>query len=193
MSLRRIPIIPTLLVVMAVAVMIRLGFWQIDRLHQKQALLALYSHNVRLSSDAVLPASPEDRERVYFRHTRFECQSSGTTQPMAGHNARGETGWAQWGECRLSDGTFVTVNLGWSQTPAAVRYSGGTVSGIIAPDGPRGARVVADRPVDGLQPSAAPDPNVIPNNHFGYAIQWFLFALTAVVIYALALRKRLRG
>jgi surfeit locus 1 family protein len=190
---RRIPIIPTLLVMMAVGVMIRLGFWQLERLHQKQALLALYSHNVRLSSDVVLPAAPEERERVYFRHTRFECPSSGTTQPMAGHNAKGGTGWAHWGECRIFDHTTVAVNLGWSQTPAAVRYSGGTVSGIIAHDGPRGARVVADRPIDGLQPSAAPDPNAIPNNHLAYAIQWFLFALTALVIYALALRKRLQS
>jgi surfeit locus 1 family protein len=30
----------------------------------------------------------------------------------------------------------------------------------------------------------------IPNNSFAYAIQWFLFAATALVIYALALRRR---
>jgi surfeit locus 1 family protein len=42
-----------------------------------------------------------------------------------------------------------------------------------------------------LQPNARPDPNDIPNNHLSYAVQWFLFALTALVIYGLALRKRL--
>ncbi|HNJ47416.1 MAG TPA: SURF1 family protein, partial [Novosphingobium sp.] len=31
----------------------------------------------------------------------------------------------------------------------------------------------------------------IPNNHLSYAVQWFLFAATALVIYGLALRKRL--
>ena len=32
----------------------------------------------------------------------------------------------------------------------------------------------------------------MPNNHLAYAVQWFLFALTALVIYAIALRKRLK-
>lgn len=192
MNLRRLPVIPTLLVLTAIAVMIRLGFWQLNRLHQKEALLTLYNQNVLLSSEAALPAEKAAREGAYFRHTRFECNSAGTTQPMAGHSAKGETGWAQWGECRLGDGVRVDVNLGWSQAPAAMNFSGGTISGIIAPDGPRSARVVADRPMNGLQPSAAPNPNDIPNNHLAYAIQWFLFAVTALVIYALAVRKRLK-
>ena len=31
------------------------------------------------------------------------------------------------------------------------------------------------------------------NNHMAYAVQWFLFAATALVIYAVALRRRMRG
>jgi len=33
----------------------------------------------------------------------------------------------------------------------------------------------------------------VPNNHLAYAVQWFLFALVAGVIYVIALRRRLRG
>ena len=33
----------------------------------------------------------------------------------------------------------------------------------------------------------------IPNNHLSYAVQWFLFALTALVIYVLAVRKKWRA
>ncbi|NBO00626.1 MAG: hypothetical protein EBV21_04095 [Betaproteobacteria bacterium] len=33
----------------------------------------------------------------------------------------------------------------------------------------------------------------LPNNHLSYAVQWFLFAFVALVIYALAVRKRLAG
>jgi surfeit locus 1 family protein len=51
---------------------------------------------------------------------------------------------------------------------------------------------VADPPLAGLAANARPDPADIPNNHWSYAVQWFLFAGTALVIYALALRKRLR-
>ena len=50
---------------------------------------------------------------------------------------------------------------------------------------------VADPPLAGLEANGVPDPSEIPNNHFAYAIQWFLFALTALVIYGLAVRKRL--
>ncbi len=55
------------------------------------------------------------------------------------------------------------------------------------------ARLIAAPPLAGLAANAAPDPTDIPNNHFSYAVQWFLFAATALVIYALALRKRWRG
>lgn len=183
---------PTLLVLFAVGVMIRLGFWQIDRLHQRQAMLAQYGRAIAMSSEVPLPADRAARERVWFRHTTFECQGDGDTRPMAGHNLAGETGWAQWGQCLSADGRPVAeVNLGWSQAPSAFHYTGGTIAGVIAPDGAIGARVVSARPLPGLQPSALPDPNAIPNNHLSYAVQWFLFAATALVIYTLALRKRL--
>jgi len=41
-----------------------------------------------------------------------------------------------------------------------------------------------------LQPSAPPSTASIPNNHRFYAIQWFSFALIALIIYGLAVRKR---
>ena len=66
-------------------------------------------------------------------------------------------------------------------------------SGIIAPGGEGGAHLVADRPQAGLAANGRPDQSEIPNNHFAYAVQWFVFAATALVIYGLALRKRMRG
>jgi len=189
---RRLPVLPTLLVLAAVGVMIALGFWQLDRLHQKEALLAIYGRAVTMNSDVALPADKAQRENVWFRHTTFECLADGDTRPMAGHNAAGQTGWAQWAQCRTRDGERIAdVNLGWSQKPQAFHFTGGTVSGIIAPDGPDGARIVSGTPFAGLQPNALPDPRDIPNNHLSYAVQWFLFAATALTIYALALRKRL--
>ena len=44
----------------------------------------------------------------------------------------------------------------------------------------------------GMKQLASPDPRDIPNNHFAYAIQWFLFAGVAAAIYAIALWKRMR-
>jgi cytochrome oxidase assembly protein ShyY1 len=53
-------------------------------------------------------------------------------------------------------------------------------------------RLVAATAPPGLEPSAPPSIAEIPNNHRSYAVQWFLFALIAVVIYVLALRKKQR-
>ena len=61
----------------------------------------------------------------------------------------------------------------------------------IAPGAGNAVRLIADPPLVGLAANALPDPKTIPNNHWSYAIQWFLFAGGALIIYALALRKRL--
>ena len=52
--------------------------------------------------------------------------------------------------------------------------------------------LVADTPPPGLAANAGPDLSSIPNNHFAYAIQWFCFAATALIIYVLAVRRRLQ-
>jgi len=86
----------------------------------------------------------------------------------------------------------MSVELGWSKNPnVAVKWPGGLVSGIIAPDRRMRMRLVAASSPPGLEPSAPPSIEQIPNNHRSYAIQWFLFALIAVVIYLLALRGKL--
>jgi surfeit locus 1 family protein len=85
------------------------------------------------------------------------------------------------------------VELGWSKNPNAGHdYKGGLVSGTVAPDSKSRMRLVAAAPGPGLQASAPPSPDTIPNNHLSYAIQWFLFAGIALVIYVLALRGRWR-
>lgn len=190
--LRKLPLFPTLLVLIAVAVMVRLGLWQIDRMHQKEQMLARYDGAVALSSEVPLALDPALREASYFRHTTYFCGGRGMTRPMAGHNRMGETGWAHWGKCQSGSGRpLAEVNFGWSRAPTPVAYEAGSVAGVIAPDGPTGARIVAVQPLAGLEPNALPDPSTIPNNHWSYAIQWFLFAAVALVIYALALRKQL--
>lgn len=187
MSLRRIPVIPTLLVLAAVAVMIRLGFWQLDRMHQKEALLAHYGAAESMSTSVAFPQGPEAAERVLYRHATIDCREATNPSSMAGSNAAGEPGLAHVVDCKLADGGQARVVLGWSRDPADPDWRGGTVQGIVAP----GPRLVADPPLAGLAANAHPDPASLPNNHLSYAVQWFLFALTALVIYGLALRKRL--
>ena len=72
-------------------------------------------------------------------------------------------------------------------------WAGGVIGGIIAPEKKQLIRLVATQPVVGLTALARPSPDQIPNNHLLYAIQWFIFAVAAAVIYVLALRKRQQG
>lgn len=183
---RRLPIIPTLLVLAAVAVMVALGFWQLARKHQKEALLAHYAAARTLSSAVPFPRSAEAAEPVFYRHSQIDCQQVLELTSMAGRNARGEAGVAQMARCRIDGGGEALVALGWSRDPHSPVWTGGEVIGTIAP----GPRLVAHPPLAGLEANAVPDPADIPNNHLSYAVQWFLFAGTALVIYVLALRKR---
>ena len=85
----------------------------------------------------------------------------------------------------------MAVEIGWSRDPNAKwQWAGGPVTGVIAPDRRHRMRLVAASAPAGLQPSALPSLQSIPNNHRLYAVNWFLFALIAAVIYVLALRKR---
>lgn len=184
--MRRIPIIPTLLVLVAVAIMIALGFWQLARMHQKEALLAHYASARTLSSAVPFPRGAEAAEQALYRHSQVDCQQVLELSSMAGRSARGEAGVAQMARCRIDGGGEALVALGWSRDPHPPVWHGGRVIGTIAP----GPRLIAHPPLAGLEANAVPDPGEIPNNHLSYAVQWFLFAATALVIYALALRKR---
>lgn len=184
--MRRIPILPTLVVLAAVAVMVRMGLWQLDRLHQKEALLAHYAAAQRDPTELAWGASPPDAAQLY-RRARLDCVAVREHSSMAGENVKGEGGMAATARCTLAGGGEALVVLGWSRDPrAGSGWQGGAVRGVVAP----GPRLIADPPLAGLAANARPDPADIPNNHLSYAIQWFLFALTALVIYAIALRKR---
>jgi cytochrome oxidase assembly protein ShyY1 len=82
------------------------------------------------------------------------------------------------------------VDIGWSRSSDPPRWNGGQVSGIIAPDRKHGMRLVAATAPPGLKPSMPPSARNIPDNHLLYAIQWFIFAGIAGLIYVLALRRR---
>ena len=183
---RNIPIIPTIIVAAAIAVMIALGFWQLGRMGEKEALIAQAGQSLKMSSEVEYPRDQAGIEAAMYRRTTILCASASGGTTTAGTSARGEKGMAQRVLCELADGTPVKVDLGFSRNPAPVEWSGGEVRGTIAP----GGRVVAAEPLAGLEPLATPDPRDLPNNHLAYAGQWFFFALTALVIYILALRRR---
>lgn len=187
--IQRLPVIPTIVVLLAVAVMIRLGFWQIDRMHEKDAMLARYEAAAGSSESFKWPGAGTGAEDLLFSRSAVTCDRVTQTSSIAGRNAKGQSGLSITAQCELDGGGDALIVLGFSRAPVTPDWGGGTVEGIIAP----GPRLVADPPLAGLEANARPDPREIPNNHWSYAVQWFLFAGVALVIYVLAVRKRLAG
>jgi len=203
---RAVPIVPTIIVALAALLMVRLGIWQLHRLHEKEALLAHYAANATkppLPFAALFPVSDES----LYRRTSAFCLAVVKWQPEAGRSADGASGWRHIAWCRTgAEGPGIAVDMGVSPDAAAPAWTGGPVSGRLtrAPsEQPLVARlfgrqaapspmIVSDRPAPGLKPSVQPNPADIPNNHLSYAVQWFLFAGVALIIYGVALWQRSR-
>lgn len=192
--IRKLPILPTVIVAAAVAVMIALGIWQLGRAEWKERLIAQYRAAEKLPPIA-FPAGPTTAEPPLFRWATGFCLRPVSKRATAGENRRGEAGYSHIVQCSTgAEGPGMAVELGWSRDPnARWQWPGGPVTGMIAPDREHRIRLVAASAPPGLEPSALPSLASIPNNHRLYAVQWFLFAAIALIIYALAVRKRLRG
>ena len=182
--MKRLPLLPTLLVGLAVAVMIGLGLWQLQRKAEKEAALDRYAAAQGLPAIA-WPESPDDPP--LFRRSNLICARVLGWRAQSGRNARGESGWVHVADCGTA-----TVVVGWSERPSSPAWAGGAVEGVIGPDRERGVRLIASNAPAGLQPARPPSTEDVPNNHLFYAAQWFFFAVAAAVIYVLALRRRAR-
>jgi len=192
--IRKLPLLPTIVVGLAFAIMIALGIWQLRRAEEKEALLARY-RAAQNQPPISFPTSPVHSDRLpLFRYSTGICLRPVSKRSTAGRNRNGEPGYVHIVECSTgAEGPGMSVELGWSKNPnVAINWPGGPVSGVIAPDSKTRMRLVAATAPPGLEPSAPPSIDQIPNNHRSYAVQWFLFALIAAAIYILALRKKLK-
>lgn len=191
--MRRLPILPTVIVAAAVFTMIGLGIWQLDRAGQKERLLASYASAQGLPEIA-FPTAPFGGEPPLFRRASGRCLQVTSWRQVAGQNINGEVGYAFLADCRTgAEGPGMIVDAGWSANPRTKpQWTGGPVDGVIAPDKANRMRLVSAAGLGGLKASAPPSPEMIPNNHRSYAVQWFAFAAIALVIYILALSKRSR-
>jgi surfeit locus 1 family protein len=187
----RWPLVPTILVVAAVATMVGLGIWQLQRKAEKEALLARYEAAAGLDPVA-WPSVPEPDALPLFRQSSLMCINVVGWQSVSGVSATGKPGFAHVASCQTggAEGPGAKVAVGWSERPQAPVWEGGAINGIIAPDNAQFIKLVATDKVEGLQLLSPPSPEQIPNNHLLYAIQWFIFAAAAAIIYVLALRKR---
>jgi len=189
---RKLPLVPTIIVAAAVAVMIGLGIWQLRRADEKSRLLRQYAAAEKLPPIA-FPTLPLATDQLpLFRHATGVCLRPVGRRTVPGEGTSGEPGYVHIVDCMTgAEGPGMSVAVGWSKNPnAKINWVGGPVSGIIAPDNDTRMRLVAASSPPGLETVAPPSLSSIANNHRSYAIQWFLFAGIAALIYGLALRMR---
>ena len=189
---RKLPLVPTIIVAAAVAVMIGLGIWQLRRADEKSRLLQQYAAAEKLPPIA-FPTLPLATDQLpLFRHATGVCLRPVGRRTVPGEGTSGEPGYVHIVDCMTgAEGPGMSVAVGWSKNPnAKINWVGGPVSGIIAPDNETRMRLVAASSPPGLEAVAPPSLSSIANNHRSYAIQWFLFAGIAALIYGLALRLR---
>lgn len=215
-------VFPVLMGVVGVAFLMWLGFWQLDRMAEKQVYIDAIE--ARISKAPVpLPAAPEEAEdefQAVFVEGRFTGQALNV---LSAH--KGELPGALVIEAFLTgDGRRIMVqrgfveddarntprtvtaariegNLQWPQDSNAYTPPPDAKTGLwFARDVPAMATALKTEPVlivarsdtgDGI--AAAPvDTSGIPNDHWGYAIQWFLLAVTWAGM-TLFLLWRIRG
>lgn len=205
MSLKRVPIIATAIVIVVVAAMIALGIWQLQRAEAKDRLIATYAANTARPPIA-FPRFAPVAAAAMFRRSSAVCLEVMRWQVEAGRSVGGGSGYRQIASCRTgADGPGLIVDMGVARDPKAhPKWRGGVVDGIITTE-PDHTSVLARafgtktdlRPMlvsstaaPGLVASQPPTIEGIANNHRSYAVQWFAFAVIATLIYGLALRRR---
>jgi surfeit locus 1 family protein len=189
---------------------VRLGIWQLDRLGQRRV------RNVELAARLALPPLEIRGRDVTLDSARQRrvvvrgVYDFAAEQTWPGRSFEGTPGVALITPLRVSDGSEVLVDRGWVPSADAFHVDHAlyrepdtvTVSGIaVVPPRGRGDVSVAGflpfviqlespdpPPARGL-PRRWPPPVFDNGPHLSYAIQWFSFALIALVGTAVLIRK----
>jgi cytochrome oxidase assembly protein ShyY1 len=175
------------MVLLALPILLGLGFWQLQRAQWKDAILAQFAANAELPL-LDLGAGPIPDDAQFRRVALLVTCPAGETAPRAGRNRAGQSGYVQIARCR-SGSVPVLLDLGWGARPDTLRLAGETGSreGVLLREGDGWLLVGAAMPP--LLPSAVPTPETIPANHRLYAVQWFGFAAILLLIYGLWVRR----
>ncbi len=191
---RRLPIIPTIIVLAVVSACVAAGVWNLRRAKVHEAQIRSFALATRLPPVSFPTAPKRDEQLPFYRYATGNCLHPVGRRTTVGENKAGDPGFAIIIDCATgAEGPGMSVQVGWSKNPnATTPWKGGVVSGVIVPDKATRLRLVAATPAPGLEPNGPVKPavSVPPAQNRGYALQFFSFAAIALIIYALAVRKR---
>ncbi len=206
--MKKWPIIPTIIAGLAVATMIGLGIWQLQRKAEKEAQLVVLWANMQKPAVAFEMKGPVTDDKLY-RKSSVVCLRPVKWIQRSGSDSTGKTGYRYIADCATgAEGPGALIVLGVGDAPdQKVPWKGGIVNGLITqePDGrslieklftaKRVLRpmIVSSTGLGGLRAAKTPTPAGVSNDHLLYAIQWFFFAFAASVIFVLAVRKKMAG
>lgn len=226
----RPPLWATLLTVLLLAVMVSLGFWQLDRAEQKQQMLDDFEAAAEGAPEPLDKPAPAADDAPAHVRVAGRFQSDG--QLLLDNQIReGRAGVRVWTPLRRDSGEIILVDRGWVAAPRRDGLPDITVgtgkrqlSGLWRPLPQAGFSLgnrLCDKPdtpqrvqyprveeiacrfdvpvADGLlllHPEAPdgflrqwrPD-HLDPSVHWGYALQWFGFAVALLVIFFVVNRK----
>jgi surfeit locus 1 family protein len=204
---RRVPIFATIIVLAAVATMIGLGVWQLGRAEERDQQIASLEKRV-LQPALMFPQLGLTTDDYLYRTLTADCTKVLSWETAGGKDINGRTGWSKIANCvDESSASNFKADVGIGLAPEAYPdWNGGKVTGravleeddrslielITRVERPKKLKIVSVASADDLIPSKQPDPSEERNSSWAYAGQWFFFALTALVIYVLALRRRQR-
>ena len=189
------------------ALCISAGVWQLGRLEQRRARNAVLKARLALPPLEVRPALGADSAR-WRRVVATGVYDFSAERTWPGRSFQGTPGVALITPLRLTDGSAVLVDRGWVYSPDAFHVdhttyrepATATVTGIalVPPRGRGDVDVAGFLPfviqVEGRDPASGlprrwPAPVFDNGPHLSYAIQWFSFALIALVGTAVMIRK----
>ncbi len=209
--IKRLPVIPTIIVALAVAMMIGFGLWQLQRKKLNQRLLNVVTQNIDKPAIAYPKLGPVSMASLH-RKSAVTCLRVSHWREDSGSDNSGKAGTRYLADCITgADGPGALISAGVAGRPnVKVNWNGGYVEGIITEEPDRqsmfaklfGSKIVL-RPMlvsaKGLGGLRTPEPPSLEKlrgkvqNNASYAVQWFLFAAAAALIYVLAMRKKMAG
>jgi surfeit locus 1 family protein len=213
---QRRDVVAGLVAVLVAAVCVKLGVWQLDRLGQRKARNAAMATRLALPALEVRAGMSSDSAslRQVIARGRYDFAAERT---WPGRSYQGTPGVALITPLHLADGSAVLVDRGWAPSPDAFHVDHAafreldtaTVTGVarvlprgrgdVDSGGAAGAagaggalpfviELQNPEPPSGL-PRRWPPPSFGNGPHLSYAIQWFSFALIALVGTAVLIRR----